>query len=58
MESKDFWYKCPYCGQKLFHYDPETVHVEGIKIKCKGRNCGRIIDVKIDKEKQLEPLSL
>lgn len=44
------WYKCPYCGQKLFTYDPKSAHVDGIKIKCKGRDCKKIIEVKIEKK--------
>ena len=44
------WYKCPYCNQKLFLYDPNTAHADGIKIKCKGRDCKKIVKVKIDKK--------
>lgn len=43
------WYTCPNCGKKLFPYDERSAHAEGIKIKCKGRGCGRIVDVKIEK---------
>lgn len=42
------WYKCPFCKQKIFPYDDQNANVNGIKIKCKGRNCGKIIDVKIE----------
>ena len=44
------WYRCPYCNQKLFLYDPNNAHVDGIKIKCKGRGCKRIVKVKIEKK--------
>lgn len=43
------WYKCPYCNQKIFPYDERSAHADGIQIKCKGRGCGKIINVKIDK---------
>lgn len=36
------WYKCPYCGQKLFMIKPKAI-VKGIQIKCK--KCRRIIDI-------------
>ena len=44
------WYRCPYCGQKLFTYNPATAHVDGIKIKCKGRDFKKIIEIKIEKK--------
>ena len=47
------WYRCPYCNQKLFAYDPNTAHADGIKIKCKGRDCKKIVKVKIEKKDSL-----
>lgn len=43
---KDGWYCCPHCGQKLFRVTADA-QIHGIAIKCKGRECGKIINVKI-----------
>lgn len=43
----DKWYRCPYCGQKLFIREKNAA-VSGIQIKCKGRGCGKIVRVKIE----------
>jgi DNA-directed RNA polymerase subunit RPC12/RpoP len=42
------WYRCPYCGQKIFQYDPGTARCKGIYMKCKGRDCGKIFEVIIE----------
>ena len=47
----EVWYRCPHCGQKVFTYDPDKAHADGIKIKCKGRDCKKIIEVKIEQKK-------
>lgn len=38
------WYCCPHCGQKIFKVD-SSARCDGVKIKCKGRNCGKEINV-------------
>lgn len=41
---KKEWYRCPYCGTKLFVYD-NTAKASGIFMKC--RTCKNEIEVKI-----------
>lgn len=38
------WYKCPYCGKKLFVYD-NTVKCKGIYLRC--RQCRKEIKITI-----------
>lgn len=38
------WYKCPYCGQKLFMIDRKAV-IKGLHIKCK--KCRKIVNVEL-----------
>lgn len=44
------WYRCPHCGQKIFMICDNTV-IRGLKIKCKGRNCGKIVEVYVGEKK-------
>lgn len=40
--------KCPYCGYEMpLTYEAEAV-CRGIFIKCKGRKCGKIFEIKIE----------
>lgn len=40
--------KCPYCGYEMpLTYEAEAV-CRGIFIKCKGRRCGKIFEIKIE----------
>ena len=48
------WYRCPFCGQKLLQYEEDTAQAEGLKIKCKGRGCGHVVEIKIVKDKNLK----
>lgn len=43
------WFYCPKCGQKLLKYEDGAV-CAGVFIKCKGKNCGQEIEIKINKE--------
>lgn len=38
------WYKCPFCGQKLFMISPDA-NIRGMQIKCK--KCKQIINVSL-----------
>lgn len=38
------WYRCPYCGQRLFLYDNQA-KAKGIYVKCKS--CRQTVEVKI-----------
>ena len=41
--------KCPYCGYLMpIQFDPKTAKCRGVYVRCKGRNCKRIFEVKIN----------
>ena len=41
--------KCPFCGYSMpIHYDPKTAKCSGIWVRCKGRNCKKEFEVKIN----------
>lgn len=41
--------KCPHCGYEMpLTYDPQKAHCEGIFVRCKGRNCKLIFEIKIN----------
>ena len=40
---------CPFCGYSMpIHYDPKTAKCSGIWVRCKGRNCKKEFEVKIN----------
>lgn len=40
--------ECPYCGYKMpLQYSKEAI-CRGIFVKCKGRNCKKIFEIKIN----------
>jgi len=38
------WFRCPFCGKKLFYYD-NTAYCEGVYMMCK--QCREIIEIRI-----------
>ena len=41
---------CPYCGYQMpIEVTPNAV-VRGLLVRCKGRNCKRIFEIRIPKE--------
>lgn len=41
---------CPSCGYKMpIEYDPSKAECKGVFAKCKGRGCGKIIEIIIEK---------
>lgn len=41
--------KCPHCGYEMpITYDPNTAVCKGLKIRCKGRNCKKLFEIKIN----------
>lgn len=43
---------CPHCGYKMpILYDPKTAEASGVFVRCKGRQCGQLFEVKINKPK-------
>lgn len=46
--------KCPYCSYSMpIFYDTKT-ECRGITIKCKGRNCGKEFEIKVEKGVQIK----
>lgn len=43
--------KCPYCGYEMPLWVAEHGHAEGIFVRCKGRKCKKIFEIKIPKTK-------
>ena len=39
--------KCPYCGYVMPLTRTKSAVCRGLFIKCKGRRCGRIVEIKI-----------
>ena len=46
MEHKE-QLKCPLCGYKMPVYFDEKSKCMGIFVRCKGRNCRKIFEIKI-----------
>lgn len=41
--------KCPFCGYEMpIQYDGDKAKAEGIFVKCKGRNCKKEFEIKIN----------
>lgn len=50
MNDKKNKVKCPYCGYLMpITYD-RTAKCKGVYIRCKGKNCKRIFEIKINHE--------
>lgn len=49
--------KCPRCGQLApVEFAPSDAESKGVFIKCKGRHCGRVFEVKIKDGRQADAL--
>lgn len=43
---------CPHCGYRMpIFYDPDQAKCQGLYVKCKGRNCGKVFEIKIKPDK-------
>ena len=42
--------KCPYCGYEMPLYYGEKSLCKGIFVKCKGRNCKKEFEIRINTE--------
>ena len=40
--------ECPYCGYKMPLTHTEKAVCRGVFIRCKGRNCKKIFEIRID----------
>lgn len=42
--------RCPYCGYKMPFFYGKNAESRGVFAKCKGRNCKRTFEIRIEKE--------
>lgn len=40
--------KCPYCGYEMPMIYAENAMCRGVFIRCKGRNCKKVFEIKIE----------
>jgi DNA-directed RNA polymerase subunit RPC12/RpoP len=40
---------CPYCGYRMQIYADRKAESHGLYVRCKGRNCKKEFEIKIDK---------
>ena len=45
--------ECPFCGYKMPITFSKDAKCSGIFVKCKGKNCKKVFEIKID-EKQVK----
>lgn len=44
--------KCPHCGYEMpITYNPESATCSGVFVRCKGRNCKKIFEIKLTNTK-------
>ena len=41
--------QCPYCGYLLPVWWEDTAIAEGIWVRCKGKHCKKLIEIKLEK---------
>ena len=41
--------RCPYCGYLMPVWQEEDAESSGIWVRCKGRNCKKLFEVKVTK---------
>lgn len=46
--------KCPFCGYTMPILYKESAEASGISIKCKGRKCGKLFEIKIKRGVQIK----
>ncbi len=41
--------KCPHCGYEMpITYDPKRAECSGVYVRCKGRNCKKLFEIKLN----------
>lgn len=50
QDNKPKKLECPYCGYKMPIVVLPNAVCKGLKVKCKGRNCGKEFEIKIKDE--------
>lgn len=48
MAEKRKRIRCPYCGYCMPIYYNSQTNVKELWVKCKGRNCKKIFEIKVD----------
>lgn len=43
--------RCPVCGYEMPVLRSKNASCEGLFLRCKGRNCGRWFEIKIERSK-------
>lgn len=46
--------KCPHCGYSMPVFYADQATCQGITVKCKGRNCGKLFEIKIKNGEQIK----
>jgi len=46
--------ECPYCGYRMPVSYSEGAESRGLFITCKGRNCKKVFEIKIEKGQQVK----
>lgn len=39
--------KCPYCGYRMPIYIAENARCEGLTVRCKGKKCKRLFEIRL-----------
>ena len=52
MESKKI--ECPFCGYKMPITFSKDAKCSGIFVKCKGKKCKKVFEIKINYKKQVK----
>ena len=42
--------ECPYCGYRMPIFYNEEAQCRGLTVRCKGRNCKKEFEIKIEKK--------
>ena len=50
-EKKRTQVACPYCGYRMPVFHDEDAFSNGVYLRCKGRNCKRKFEIKINRDK-------
>lgn len=41
--------KCPHCGYEMpITYDPKRAECSGVYVRCKGRSCKKLFEIKLN----------
>lgn len=49
MNVKKMQVRCPYCGYKMPVYYNGEATCKGVTVTCKGRNCKKEFEIRIEK---------